>query len=185
MSDWSQPDLFRLHWWAWARWWVLAAAASGAAGIVLAWWATGMWVLSVSIGLWVGFKLGTFRVVPVGWVPFVIGAALSVLLLTGAVWVWAVWKTVLWWKTLIRYEHGHMTVNTGVVSKIETHVPARRLTQFGWFAHPFARVLGYGTMRIETAGQIEFVDRVRFCPPRLYGLVSASTRVPSTYDTVV
>jgi len=57
-----------------------------------------------------------------------------------------------------------MLLTSGVIVRTVTLLPRRRITDLTWQETPFGQLLGYGTFRIESAGQHQALSRVTFLP---------------------
>jgi membrane protein YdbS with pleckstrin-like domain len=57
-----------------------------------------------------------------------------------------------------------MLLTSGVIARTVTLLPRRRITDLTWQETLFGQVLGYGTFRIESAGQHQALSRVTFLP---------------------
>jgi membrane protein YdbS with pleckstrin-like domain len=68
-----------------------------------------------------------------------------------------------------------MLLTSGVIARTVTLLPRRRITDLTWQETLFGQLLGYGTFRIESAGQHQALSRVTFLPRAdvLYREISA------------
>jgi membrane protein YdbS with pleckstrin-like domain len=57
-----------------------------------------------------------------------------------------------------------MLLTSGVIARTVTLLPRRRITDLTWQETLFGQLLGYGTFRIESAGQHQALSRVTFLP---------------------
>jgi hypothetical protein len=57
-----------------------------------------------------------------------------------------------------------MLLTSGVIARTVTLLPRRRITDLTWQETFFGQLLGYGTFRIESAGQHQALSRVTFLP---------------------
>jgi len=57
-----------------------------------------------------------------------------------------------------------MLLTSGVVARTVTLLPRRRITDLTWQETLFGQLLGYGTFRIESAGQHQALSQVTFLP---------------------
>ncbi len=71
-----------------------------------------------------------------------------------ATWIIAVPTIVLWVRNL-RYIVGEerISIHKGILSRIQQNIPYRAITDFQLHRSPFDRLLGIGSLRIQTAGQ--------------------------------
>jgi uncharacterized membrane protein YdbT with pleckstrin-like domain len=68
-----------------------------------------------------------------------------------------------------------MLLTSGIVVRTVTLLPRRRITDLTWQETFFGQLLGYGTFRIESAGQHQALSEVTFLPraDELYRTISA------------
>ena len=57
-----------------------------------------------------------------------------------------------------------MLLTSGVLVRTVTLLPRRRITDLTWQETPFGQLLGYGTFRIESAGQHQALSKVTYLP---------------------
>jgi membrane protein YdbS with pleckstrin-like domain len=57
-----------------------------------------------------------------------------------------------------------MLLTSGIVARTVTLLPRRRITDLTWQETLFGQLLGYGTFRIESAGQHQALSQVTFLP---------------------
>ena len=57
-----------------------------------------------------------------------------------------------------------MLLTSGIIVRTVTLLPRRRITDLTWQETFFGQLLGYGTFRIESAGQHQALSRVTFLP---------------------
>ena len=57
-----------------------------------------------------------------------------------------------------------MLLTSGVIVRTVTLLPRRRITDLTWQETGFGQLLGYGTFRIESAGQHQALSKVTFLP---------------------
>jgi hypothetical protein len=57
-----------------------------------------------------------------------------------------------------------MLLTSGIFVRTVTLLPRRRITDLTWQETFFGQLLGYGTFRIESAGQHQALSRVTFLP---------------------
>ncbi|MFC2084491.1 PH domain-containing protein, partial [Bacteroidota bacterium] len=69
-------------------------------------------------------------------------------------WIISIPITHLWIKNLAYLiEEERITINKGIISKIQQNIPYRAITDFMLHRSLFDRILGIGSIRIQTAGQ--------------------------------
>ncbi len=77
-----------------------------------------------------------------------------VVLLIILMWVISAPLVMLWIKNLSYFiEEDRITINKGILSKIQQNIPLRGITDFMLHRSLYDRILGIGSIRIQTAGQ--------------------------------
>jgi membrane protein YdbS with pleckstrin-like domain len=69
-----------------------------------------------------------------------------------------------WWMRHFIVSPRRMLLTSGVVVRTVTLLPRRRITDLTWQETFVGQLLGYGTFRIESAGQHQALSRVTFLP---------------------
>jgi membrane protein YdbS with pleckstrin-like domain len=69
-----------------------------------------------------------------------------------------------WWMRHFIVSPRRMLLTSGVIVRTVTLLPRRRITDLTWQETFFGQLLGYGTFRIESAGQHQALSRVTFLP---------------------
>lgn len=69
-----------------------------------------------------------------------------------------------WWMRHFIVSARRMLLTSGVVVRTVTLLPRRRITDLTWQETFFGQLLGYGTFRVESAGQHQALSRVTFLP---------------------
>jgi membrane protein YdbS with pleckstrin-like domain len=69
-----------------------------------------------------------------------------------------------WWMRHFIVSPRRMLLTSGIFVRTVTLLPRRRITDLTWQETFFGQLLGYGTFRIESAGQHQALSRVTFLP---------------------
>ena len=69
-----------------------------------------------------------------------------------------------WWMRHFIVSPRRMLLTSGIFVRTVTLLPRRRITDLTWQGTFFGQLLGYGTFRIESAGQHQALARVTFLP---------------------
>jgi uncharacterized membrane protein YdbT with pleckstrin-like domain len=79
-----------------------------------------------------------------------------------------------WWMRHFIVSHRRMLLTSGILVRTVTLLPRRRITDLTWQETFFGQILGYGTFRIESAGQHQALSKVTFLPhaDELYRTIS-------------
>jgi uncharacterized membrane protein YdbT with pleckstrin-like domain len=76
------------------------------------------------------------------------------------------WKVLEWWIEEIIVTDKRFMITSGIVQTQNSMVPITKVTDMT-FLRPFAgQLLGYGTLRVESAGKMEGLSRLSMCPGR-------------------
>jgi uncharacterized membrane protein YdbT with pleckstrin-like domain len=80
-----------------------------------------------------------------------------------------------WWRRHFIVSPRRMLLTSGIIVRTVTLLPRRRITDLTWQETFFGQLLGYGTFRIESAGQHQALSKVTFLPhaDQLYRQISA------------
>lgn len=69
-----------------------------------------------------------------------------------------------WWMRHFIVSPRRMLLTSGIFIRTVTLLPRRRITDLTWQETFFGQLLGYGTFRIESAGQHQALSKVTFLP---------------------
>jgi membrane protein YdbS with pleckstrin-like domain len=69
-----------------------------------------------------------------------------------------------WWMRHFIVSPRRMLLTSGIFIRTVTLLPRRRITDLTWQETLFGQLLGYGTFRIESAGQHQALSKVTFLP---------------------
>jgi uncharacterized membrane protein YdbT with pleckstrin-like domain len=120
-------------------------------------------------GLLVAAVLISF-VLPLGW-----GVAQSVVWYLGLlVVVRFAYKALQWWVEKLLVSDRRVMIVSGVVTHKVTMTPISKVTDLTYERSAAGRLLGYGSLVVESAGQVQGLDRIDFLPEpeRVYDAVS-------------
>jgi membrane protein YdbS with pleckstrin-like domain len=131
---------------------------------------------------WASLALPTVRTLPVlvigGWLFLLdprnhVTSAVGLLVLLGAL-IYLGLHVAEWWMRHFIVSPRRMLLTSGVVVRTVTLLPRRRITDLTWQGTFFGQILGYGTVRIESAGQHQALSQVTFLPhpDELYRTIS-------------
>lgn len=74
------------------------------------------------------------------------------------------WKVLHWWHELLIVTDKRFMINSGIIQTKNSMMPISKVTDMS-FMRPFlGQVLGYGTLRIESAGQKQDLERIEYLP---------------------
>jgi membrane protein YdbS with pleckstrin-like domain len=92
-----------------------------------------------------------------------LSSAAGLLILLGAL-VYLFLRAAEWWMRHFIVSHRRMLLTSGIFVRTVTLLPRRRITDLTWQETFFGQILGYGTFRIESAGQHQALSQVTFLP---------------------
>ena len=103
---------------------------------------------------------------------WLIGAAGSVLwLVQSLLWYAAVaalvryaWKVLEWWMEVIIVTDKRFMITSGIIETKNSMMPIGKVTDMSFLRPVLGQLLGYGTLRVESAGQKQDLETVEFLP---------------------
>ncbi|MGH3887231.1 MAG: PH domain-containing protein [Pseudonocardiaceae bacterium] len=120
-----------------------------------------------------GVLLQTFGVVIVAFVlsQLLGGAGDDLWVVQSVLWYLAVaavlrltWKALEWWFELIIITNKRFMITSGLIVTKISMMPITKVTDMSYLRTFGGRVLGYGTLRVESAGQKQDLERVDYLP---------------------
>ncbi|MBV8540444.1 MAG: PH domain-containing protein [Pseudonocardiales bacterium] len=74
------------------------------------------------------------------------------------------WKVLEWWLELIIVTDKRFMITSGIIQTKHSMMPITKVTDMS-FLRPFAgQLFGYGTLRVESAGQKQDLERIEYVP---------------------
>jgi uncharacterized membrane protein YdbT with pleckstrin-like domain len=74
------------------------------------------------------------------------------------------WKVLEWWIEVIIVTDKRFMITSGVIQTKNSMMPITKVTDMS-FLRPFAgQLLGYGTLRVESAGQKQDLEKIQYVP---------------------
>lgn len=74
------------------------------------------------------------------------------------------WKVLEWWIELIVITDKRFLITSGIIVTKISMMPITKVTDLSYLRSFGGRLLGYGTLRVESAGQKQDLERVNFLP---------------------
>jgi uncharacterized membrane protein YdbT with pleckstrin-like domain len=113
----------------------------------------------------VGIMLGAFVL------SSLVGGVAAVWLVQSLLWYVAVgallrlaWKALHWWHEVLIVTDKRFMINSGIILTKNSMMPISKVTDMS-FLRPFlGQILGYGTLRVESAGQKQDLERIEYVP---------------------
>ncbi|HSL07762.1 MAG TPA: PH domain-containing protein [Pseudonocardiaceae bacterium] len=75
-----------------------------------------------------------------------------------------VWKVLEWWIELIIVTDKRFMISSGLVVTKISMMPITKVTDMSYLRTAGGRLLGYGTLRVESAGQKQDLEKVEYLP---------------------
>ena len=74
------------------------------------------------------------------------------------------WKVLEWWIEIIIVTDKRFMVTSGIIETKNSMMPITKVTDMSFMRPLLGQVLGYGTLRIESAGQKQDLEYIRYLP---------------------
>lgn len=74
------------------------------------------------------------------------------------------WKALEWWVEIIIVTDKRFMVTSGIIETKNSMMPITKVTDMSFMRPLLGQVLGYGTLRIESAGQKQDLEYIRYLP---------------------
>ncbi|MDQ3986905.1 MAG: PH domain-containing protein [Actinomycetota bacterium] len=74
------------------------------------------------------------------------------------------WKILLWWEDRLVVTDQRIIEVSGVFTRKVASIPIEKVTDMTYRRSIWGRMLGYGDLILETAGQTQALDEIRFIP---------------------
>jgi hypothetical protein len=124
-------------------------------------WAILMAVLLQTIGIMTGVFL----------LSLLVGRVADLWLVQSLLWYIALgalvrlaWKVLEWWHELLVVTDKRFMVISGIIQTKNSMMPITKVTDMSFMRPFFGQILGYGTLRVESAGQKQDLERIDYLP---------------------
>ena len=74
------------------------------------------------------------------------------------------WKVLEWWHEILVVTDKRFMLTTGVIQTKNSMMPITKVTDMSFMRPFFGQILGYGTLRVESAGQKQDLERIDYIP---------------------
>jgi uncharacterized membrane protein YdbT with pleckstrin-like domain len=74
------------------------------------------------------------------------------------------WKVLEWWIEVIIVTDKRFMVTSGIIETKNSMMPITKVTDMSFMRPFFGQLLGYGTLRIESAGQKQDLETIKYLP---------------------
>jgi len=119
--------------------------------------------------LWQPILLVVGWVFVLGWLDTVLGQDQR-LLFDAAMWAWfflvlrLVWRVLDWWRDVFIATDRRLLSTYGLITRKVAMMPLGKVTDMSYVRTIPGKVLGYGTFRLESAGQDQALSTIQFVP---------------------
>jgi membrane protein YdbS with pleckstrin-like domain len=74
------------------------------------------------------------------------------------------WKVLEWWVEVVIVTDKRFMITSGIIETKNSMMPITKVTDMSFMRPIMGQILGYGTLRVESAGQKQDLERVEFLP---------------------
>ncbi|HET9255084.1 MAG TPA: PH domain-containing protein, partial [Pseudonocardiaceae bacterium] len=74
------------------------------------------------------------------------------------------WKMLEWWMELVIVTDKRFMINSGIIITKHSMMPIGKVTDMSFLRPLIGQILGYGTLRVESAGQKQDLETIDFLP---------------------
>jgi uncharacterized membrane protein YdbT with pleckstrin-like domain len=74
------------------------------------------------------------------------------------------WKVLHWWHEILIVTDKRFMINSGIIATKNSMMPITKVTDMSYLRPFVGQILGYGTLRVESAGQKQDLERIRYVP---------------------
>lgn len=99
------------------------------------------------------------------------GAGSSLWLVQSLLWYAAVaallryaWKVLEWWMEVIIVTDKRFMLTSGIIETKNSMMPIGKVTDMSFMRPVLGQILGYGTLRVESAGQKQDLEKIKYLP---------------------
>lgn len=113
-------------------------------------------------------------------VGIILGVFLLSLLVAGVAGLWLVqsllwyvavgvlirlaWKVLHWWHEVLIVTDKRLMINSGIIETKNSMMPITKVTDMSYLRPFLGQILGYGTLRVESAGQKQDLEMIKYLP---------------------
>jgi len=74
------------------------------------------------------------------------------------------WKVLHWWHEILVVTDKRFMINSGIIQTKISMMPITKVTDMSFLRPFFGQILGYGTLRVESAGQKQDLEMIEYLP---------------------
>jgi membrane protein YdbS with pleckstrin-like domain len=124
------------------------------------------WAMLLPV-LWqtVGIVLGVFLL------SWLVAGVAGLWLVQSLLWYVAVgvlirlaWKVLHWWHEVLIITDKRFMINSGIIATKNSMMPITKVTDMSYLRPFLGQILGYGTLRVESAGQKQDLETIKYLP---------------------
>jgi uncharacterized membrane protein YdbT with pleckstrin-like domain len=78
------------------------------------------------------------------------------------------WRVLEWWREVITVTDRRFVIDSGVIATKNSMIPLNRVTDMSFQHTVVGRLLGYGTLRLESAGQRHGMEKIDYLPEEVF-----------------
>ncbi len=78
--------------------------------------------------------------------------------------VWYAWDVLEWWMEVIIVTDKRFMITSGIIETKNSMMPIGKVTDMSFLRPVIGQILGYGTLRVESAGQKQDLETIDFLP---------------------
>jgi len=74
------------------------------------------------------------------------------------------WKVLHWWHEVLIVTDKRFMINSGLIETKNSMMPITKVTDMSYLRPFLGQILGYGTLRVESAGQKQDLETIKYLP---------------------
>ncbi|HEX6402356.1 MAG TPA: PH domain-containing protein, partial [Pseudonocardiaceae bacterium] len=74
------------------------------------------------------------------------------------------WKVLHWWHEVLIVTDKRLMINSGIIETKNSMMPITKVTDMSYLRPLLGQILGYGTLRVESAGQKQDLEMIKYLP---------------------
>lgn len=121
--------------------------------------------------LFVPFLKSTGVIVVAMWLSWLISGVPGMWLPQSLLWYAAVfaliyfaWQVLEWWVEVVIVTDKRFMITSGIIETKNSMMPITKVTDMSFLRPVIGQILGYGTLRVESAGQKQDLETIKFLP---------------------
>jgi uncharacterized membrane protein YdbT with pleckstrin-like domain len=121
--------------------------------------------------LFVPFSKSVGVIVVAMWLSWLISGVQGMWLPQSLLWYAAVfaliyfaWQVLEWWVEVVIVTDKRFMITSGIIETKNSMMPITKVTDMSFLRPVIGQILGYGTLRVESAGQKQDLETIKFLP---------------------